>query len=248
MPASTEPARQSGPLAAVDLGRRRPYGPVWDLQKALVQRRREGRVDDVFLLVEHEPVYTLGRHGRPDNVLWDDRRRQDEGISLYHIDRGGDVTYHGPGQIVGYPILDLGPLNLGVRAYVQRLEAGLIAACGHFGVEARVIEGLPGVWVGDAKIAAIGIRCSRGVTSHGFALNVAPDLTHFTGIIPCGLGDRGVTSLERELGRSLPWEEVVRVVADRVAAALGFPGVRWETAGWVESAAGGASAPEQVAQ
>ncbi|HEX6989955.1 MAG TPA: lipoyl(octanoyl) transferase LipB [Bacillota bacterium] len=241
-----DPAAVTGTLAVADLGRRRPYGPVWALQRALVERRLAGRVDDLFLLVEHEPVYTLGRHGKADNVIWDERRRRREGIELYRIDRGGDVTYHGPGQVVGYPILDLRPLGLGVRAYVERLEAGLIAACADFGVKAEVFDGLPGVWVGDAKIAAIGIRCRGGVTSHGFALNVSTDLSHFGGIVPCGLAGRGVTSLERELGRSPDWDEVIRVVARRVAEALGFPGVRWVPADEVTAAAG--SAPEQVAQ
>lgn len=245
--AATEVTGPDGLLATADLGRRTPYGPVWALQQDLVRLRQAGRIDDVFLLLEHEPVYTLGRHGRPDNVLWDEGRRRQEGIALYHIDRGGDVTYHGPGQVVGYPILHLEPLGLGVRAYVERLQAGLIAACARFGVEARAVEGLPGVWVGDAKIAAIGIRCSRGVTSHGFALNVSTDLNHFSGIIPCGLGDRGVTSLERELGRPVPWEQVLAAVAEDVAQALGYRGVRWIPAGEVYAVAS-ASPPEQVAQ
>lgn len=256
-------AGRPGGLTTIDLGRRRAYGPVWDLQKAIVAARHAGRGRDVLLLVEHEPVYTLGRHGRPDHLVWDERRRADEGIAFYRIDRGGDVTYHGPGQIVGYPILDLRALGLGVREYVERLEAGLIAACADFGVEARVIDGLPGVWVGDAKVAAIGIRCSRGVTSHGFALNVSTNLQHFDGIVPCGLSDRGVTSLERELGRSPGWAEVARSVAHRVAVALGFDDAHWAPAErldwlpqpglpWAAGAGGGTgedrSAPEQVAQ
>lgn len=231
-------ARSPEPLAVVDLGRRRPYGPVWDLQKALVRRRQVGAVGDTFLLVEHTPVYTLGRHGNPQNLLWDARQRGEHGIEVFHIDRGGDVTYHGPGQIVGYPIVDLRSLGFGVREYVRRLEQGLIAACRAFGVEAAAVEGLPGVWVADRKIAAIGIRCSRGVTSHGFAFNVSTDLRHFDGIIPCGLTGRGVTSLERELGAPVAWRECLEIVADRVAAALGY--ARWT---WVPP-----SAAEQVAQ
>ena len=247
------PGRPAGELAVVDLGRRRPYGPVWELQKALVRGRQAGRIADVFLVVEHAPVYTLGRHARPDHVIWDRQRLQAEGIELFHIDRGGDVTYHGPGQIVGYPILALTPLKLGVRAYVERLQAGLIAACADFGVRAHVIEGLPGVWVGNAKIAAIGIRCSRGVTSHGFALNVSTDLAHFGGIIPCGLADRGVTSLEQELGRPVPWAEALEVVVRRVAEALGFARTVWVPAADIEAAAAGGttpagSDPQEVAQ
>src|SRR5690606_28253055 len=144
---------------------------------------------------EHPPTYTLGRHGRPENIVWDDQQRSRKGVTVYHIDRGGDVTYHGPGQLVGYPIVNLRRRRMGVRAYIEGLEEALIATCRHFGVSARVEPGLIGVWVEDRKIAAIGVRVARGVSSHGFALNLHTDLSFFDGIIPCGISDRGVTSL-----------------------------------------------------
>lgn len=209
-------------LPVVNLGRLQPYGPVWDLQRRLVAARQAGSIGDRFLVVEHKPVYTLGRHAEPGNVLWDERARSRYGIELYKIDRGGDVTYHGPGQIVGYPIINLRDRKLGVRQYVQSLEAALVEVCKQYGVEAETVSGLPGVWVEDRKIAAIGIRCSRGVTSHGFAFNVQPEMRHFAGILPCGLAGKGVTSLAAESGIPLDWERCLKRVIDAVARKLGY--------------------------
>ena len=207
-------------LQAMLLPELTPYLPAWRLQQRLAAARLEGRCPDLLLLLQHPPVYTVGRSGREGEILLDEQARRRRGVEVYHIDRGGRVTYHGPGQLVGYGIVALGALPGGLRRYVRSLEAGIIAALARWGIAARREEGLVGVWVGDEKIAAIGIRVSRGVTRHGFALNVDPDLSYFKGIIPCGLQDRGVTSMARLLGEAPPWETVARTVAEEVAAAL----------------------------
>jgi len=181
-------------LSAAWLGRI-AYAPAFELQRALADRRARGEIDDTVLLLEHDAVYTLGRRATEGEVLLDAEALAARGISVEHTDRGGRVTYHGPGQLVGYPIVDLGQ-NGDLVAYVRRLEKALISTVGGYGIEAGTIPGLTGVWVGDAKIAAIGVHVSRGVTTHGFALNVTADLDAFNGIIPCGIVDRGVTSIE----------------------------------------------------
>jgi lipoyl(octanoyl) transferase len=159
-----------------------------------------------ILLCEHPPVITLGRSANPANVL-------DAGdVAVERIERGGDVTYHGPGQLVGYPIVDLKPDRCDVHRYVRDLEEVLIAAVAEFGITATREPGLTGIWVGPEKLAAIGVRISRWVTSHGFALNVSTDLSRFDLIVPCGLTDRGVTSMTRQLGRSVPMAEVEMAV------------------------------------
>lgn len=187
------------------------YHDAWELQRRLVERRQAGEGDDVLLLLEHPRVYTLGRRSDRANVLFDAEQREAHGIDLVEVDRGGDVTYHGPGQLVGYPILRLASLR-GVVAYVRALEELLIRVLATFGLVGERVTGMTGVWVGDEKIAAIGVRvASKGVTSHGFALNVTSDLADFEGIVPCGLTARGVCSLE-----SLGIEADVEEVADRV--------------------------------
>ncbi|HEY8450257.1 MAG TPA: lipoyl(octanoyl) transferase LipB [Bacillota bacterium] len=227
-------------LAVVHLGRR-AYGPTWELQKRLVVLRQRNQLPDTMLLVEHDPTYTIGRNGRSGHVLWDERQLRVRGVEIFRIDRGGDVTYHGPGQLVGYPIIDLRQRGLGVRAYIEALEAALIAVCRELGLPARREEGLVGVWIGDRKIAAIGVRVSRGVTSHGFAFNVSTDLTYFDGIIPCGIRDRGVTSLARELGAVPTWSEICRQVAAAVSQALGYDGWAYEDEAHVVAAVSGAT-------
>ncbi|CAB1130243.1 Octanoyltransferase [Candidatus Hydrogenisulfobacillus filiaventi] len=211
------------PALAVWLGRM-PYGPAWDLQRRVGEAVRRGHLPDTLLLVEHDPVYTIGRaaRGSRDNLLWDLPTLQRRGIALYEVDRGGDITYHGPGQLVGYPILDLTRHGRDLHAYLRSLEEGLIRALATWGVTAYRLPPHTGVWVdepqGPAKIAAIGVKASRWITSHGFALNVAPDLGHFTGIIPCGIRDKGVTSLARLLGAAAPDLVAVRpVVAEALA-------------------------------
>jgi lipoyl(octanoyl) transferase len=180
------------------------YRAAVDLQDRLVEDRRADRVPDQLLLLQHPPVITLGvsaRTGSP-HVLASPERLAREGISLHEAGRGGDVTYHGPGQIVGYPIVNLRPDRCDVHRYVRDLEEVLIRTAASFGVQAGRVAGLTGVWVGNGKLAAIGVRISRWITSHGFAFNVEPDLSHFGFIVPCGIRDRGVTSLAALLGRT----------------------------------------------
>lgn len=208
-------------LHAIRLPGLTPYEPAWRLQHRLARARREGAVPDLLLLLEHPPVYTVGRGGRESEILLDGDARRRLGVEVHHIDRGGRVTYHGPGQLVGYGIVDLRHLPGGVHRYLRSMEAGLIAALARLGIEARRQEGLTGVWAGEEKIAAIGIRVTRGVTMHGFALNVHPDLSFFAGIIPCGIRDRGVTSIRRLLGQAPGLDAVARIVAEELARALG---------------------------
>jgi lipoyl(octanoyl) transferase len=197
------------------------------MQRALVEERRAGRIPDVLLLLQHPPVITLGV--KPDanraNIVATPERLAALCIEVHETGRGGDVTYHGPGQIVGYPILDLKPDRCDVHRYVRDLEEVMIRVCAAYGVDAGRIKGLTGAWVGAEKIGAIGVRISRWITSHGFAFNVATNLDHFQLIVPCGISDRGVTSLERATGRSVTLPEVEDVfvhhfagVFERVAA------------------------------
>jgi len=191
-----------------------PYDAGLQLQQQLVEDRRAGRVGDTLLLLEHPPVITLGvkTRGRSTNIVASPGVLEEAGVEVFETGRGGDVTYHGPGQLVGYPIFDLNPDRRDVHRYVRDLEEALILAVRRFGVEAGRVPGLTGVWVGESgreeKLAAIGVRISRWITSHGFALNVSPDLRHFGLIVPCGIVDRGVTSLSRLLGRDVPMADV----------------------------------------
>jgi len=178
------------------------------MQESLVARRQAEEIPDQLLLLEHPPVITMGRSGSLSNVLASESVLAREGVRFFETTRGGDVTYHGPGQIVGYPIIHLGEGNRDIRKYVTKIEEVLIRAVADFGVTADRWEGHRGVWVGRQKIAAIGVRVARWVTSHGFALNVSPNLSHFDLITPCGIREGGVTSLEKLTGRSIPIEEV----------------------------------------
>ncbi len=190
-------------LDIIRLGRK-AYDEVWDRQKRLVDERRLGTVPDTLILVEHDPVYTLGKNSNENHLL----RSRDTNIPVYQIERGGDVTFHGPGQLVGYPILDLHDHRLSVSWYIRTLESVLIETLGHFFIEARRRVGLTGVWVGEEKIAALGVRLSRWVSMHGFALNVNTDLNFFDGIIPCGIFEYDVTSMTRVLGKEVSMVEV----------------------------------------
>jgi lipoyl(octanoyl) transferase len=187
-----------------------PYGEGLELQRQAVDARRAGQVPDVLLLLQHPPVITLGVRGDLSraHVVATPTRLAELGVEIHETGRGGDVTYHGPGQVVGYPILDLRPDRCDVHRYVRDLEGVLIGTAGDFGIDAGRIKGLTGVWVGAEKLAAIGVRISRWITSHGFAFNVTTDLDYFRLIVPCGIPDRGVTSLARLLGRSPSIEEV----------------------------------------
>jgi lipoyl(octanoyl) transferase len=191
-----------------------PYAEALALQRQLVEERRANAIPDVLLLVEHPPVLTLGVRGDGgrSHILATPAALTSRGIEVFETGRGGDITYHGPGQIVGYPILDLRPDRCDVHRYVRDLEEVVIRVAADFGVEARRIEGLTGVWAGEDKLAAIGVRISRWITSHGFALNHTTNLSHFDLIVPCGIADRGVTSLA-QLGCSAGRLEVESCVA-----------------------------------
>ena len=187
-----------------------PYVAALELQRRLVEERQAQRIPDQLLLLQHPPVITLGVKVRDDraHVLVGPDELARQGVELHETGRGGDVTFHGPGQLVGYPILDLNPDRRDVHRYVRDLEEVLIAVAASFGIVASRQPGLTGAWVGDEKLSAIGVRIARWVTSHGFALNVSADLRYFDLIVPCGLTDKGLTSLERQLGRAVPMDEV----------------------------------------
>ena len=186
------------------------YSDALELQKQLVEDRKAGRIPDQLLLLQHPPVITLGvkTHGSRSNIVASASTLEREGVDVFETGRGGDVTYHGPGQLVGYPIIDLKPDRCDVHRYVRDVEEVMIHVAASFGVTATRIPGLTGAWVGTNKLAAIGVRISRWVTSHGFALNVTTNLGHFDLIVPCGIRDHGVTSLESVLGKSLAMAEV----------------------------------------
>jgi lipoyl(octanoyl) transferase len=191
-----------------------PYGEALDLQHKLVEQRRRNEISDQLILLEHPHVITLGTSSHESNVLVDDEQRRLLGIDLFETGRGGDVTYHGPGQLVGYPILDLKPDRCDLHRYVRDIEAALIEALAGFGLVCSRKAGLTGVWLGDEKIAAIGVRVSSGwITSHGFALNVNTNLQFFDAIIPCGIREHGVTSMQRALGTDISVGEVTSAVA-----------------------------------
>jgi lipoyl(octanoyl) transferase len=199
-----------------------PYAAALELQAQLVAERRTGAVADTLLLLEHPHLITLGTSAHRDNILIDEQQGMLLGIDVFETGRGGDVTYHGPGQLVGYPILDLKPDRCDLHRYVRDLESVLIAALAHFGIETGRKEGLTGVWSGDAKVAAIGVRVSSGwITSHGFALNVNTNLGFFDSIVPCGITEFGVTSLQRLLGRAVPLADVADVVGAEFTRCFG---------------------------
>jgi lipoyl(octanoyl) transferase len=192
-----------------------PYAEALALQRSLVEDRRAGRITDTLLLVEHPHVLTLGVRGDGgrSHILATDEALASRGIDIHETGRGGDITYHGPGQVVGYPIIDLSPDRRDVHRYVRDLETVLIGVAADYGIDAGRVEGLTGVWVGDEKLAAIGVRIARWITSHGFALNVNTDLEYFGLIVPCGISGRGVTSLARLLGRRVQTSEVeIRII------------------------------------
>ncbi|MDP9366065.1 MAG: lipoyl(octanoyl) transferase LipB [Chloroflexota bacterium] len=222
-------------ITAVRLPGLVPYLPMWERQRVLAATRARGEVGDRLLLLEHGHVYTNGRRGDRRHLLVDGAELRSLGAAYHEVDRGGDVTYHGPGQMVGYPIVDLGGIGRGVRDYVRGLEEAIIRGVARFGVEAVAVPGYTGVWVGDEKLAAIGVRVARGVAYHGFALNVDPDLSYFGRIVPCGIPDRGVTSLARLLGRPVAVDDVVPLCAEAFAAVFGLD-LRWAPPCHTESA------------
>lgn len=203
------------------------YAGALELQRTLVEQRRDGEIGDTLLLLEHSPVITLGARSRhaTTNIVASPEALAAAGVTVHDTGRGGDVTYHGPGQLVGYPILDLRPDRQDVHRYVRDLEEVLIRAIARFGVQGLRVPGLSGVWVGpggrEEKVAAIGVRISRWITSHGFALNVTTDLRHFEFIVPCGIADRGVTSLEHLTGGPVPMADVQDAIADGMQRVFG---------------------------
>jgi lipoate-protein ligase B len=209
-------------LVVTDLGRDAGYGDVLALQERLHAQRVAGELPDTLLLLEHRPVYTLGRSASEGNILYSEESLRQAGIERAVTSRGGDVTYHGPGQLVGYPIIHLGEAGLRVLEYVSALEEMLIRAVSSYGVAAGRDGRNRGVWAGNSKLAALGIRVSRQVTMHGFALNVNTRLDDYRGIVACGLRDAGVTSLSRLLGRTLEMGEVKARVAETFRSVFGY--------------------------
>ena len=201
---------QTDQILVQNIGRK-SYKAVWDLQKEMQQQRINGNIEDTLILVEHDPVYTLGKNANEDHLL----QSRDESVDVFNIERGGDITFHGPGQLVGYPILDLSNYKKSVSWYMRTLEQVLIDTLIEFKITAQRNDGLTGVWVGNEKIAALGVRISRWVTMHGFALNVNPDLSFYDGIIPCGIFDHGVTSMEQLLGKTQNNDNVKNMVIEK---------------------------------
>ena len=205
------------------------YAEAHRLQKDLQAKRISGEIDDTVLLLEHPPVLTMGRSAKEQHVLAAPDVLAARGISVHEVGRGGDVTYHGPGQLVAYPIIDLKPDRRDVRKYMWSLEETMIRTCADFGLAATRVEGLNGAWIGDRKVGAVGVRISRWVTMHGLALNANSDLTHFDLIVPCGIQDKTVTSLSAELGRTVFAADVIDPLA-RHLADLFDTTVEWQDA------------------
>jgi lipoyl(octanoyl) transferase len=200
-----------------------PYKEAWALQNRLADARRAGQAPDTLILLEHPHTYTIGRSGSREHVYLSEDELAARAITCLDVDRGGDVTYHGPGQLVGYPIVGLGP-RPDVGWYLRSLEACLIDVLADFGIQAGRLEGYTGVWIADRKIAAIGVKVSQGVTTHGFALNVTTDLSLFTHILPCGIADKGVTSMAVELGQAPAMTEVEDAVITHFSERFVLPG------------------------
>ena len=194
------------------------YQEAWDLQADLVAAVRDGGAPDTLLLLEHPNVFTMGKAANPEDLLWDDQERARRGVEVIWSDRGGEATYHGPGQLVGYPIIDLAHFELTIPAYIEKLEQSLIEYLRELGVESEPGErGLTGVWSRGEKVAAIGIKLNRSVVSHGFALNLATDLGYFDGIVPCGHIDKRPTSVEALTGRRVDTESAAHAYAKHFA-------------------------------
>ena len=201
---------KKGRVKTMDLGQR-AYEEVWDLQKEMQSKRMAGEIDDLLILVEHNPVYTLGKNADANHLL----QNRDRSVEVFNVERGGDITFHGPGQLVGYPILDLVNYKKSVNWYMRSLEQLTIDVLGEFEISAKRVKGLTGVWVGEKKIAAQGVRLTRWVTMHGFSINVNTDLSYYDGIIPCGIFDHGVTSMEELLGSTQKIRKVRTLVIDK---------------------------------
>jgi lipoyl(octanoyl) transferase len=222
------------PVRASWLGRT-GYREAWDLQADMVASLRQGREDDTLLLLEHPHVFTMGKAASPDHVLWDEAERARRGVEVIWSDRGGEATYHGPGQLVGYPILDLARLGLTIPGYIEKLERSLIEYLRELGIESEPGEaGLTGVWAGGKKVAAIGIKLNRSAVSHGFALNLTTDLAYFGGIIPCGHADKEATSVQALNGRVVDTRAAAAAYARHFARVFGVE-LEWVAATRLQS-------------
>ena len=204
----------------VDIGRL-DYNSAWDLQRELFLLRSEGKISDLLLLTEHDPVYTVGKSGNDNHVLANEKELYESGVAVVHTDRGGDVTYHGPGQLVGYPIMDLNEYYHDLHRYLRDLEDVIMRSLSEYGINGERDNKFTGVWVGGEKIAALGVKVSRWVTMHGFALNVNTDLSYFDRIIPCGIFHKGVTSLGRLVGSEMSLVEVGNSIVRHFEAVFG---------------------------
>ena len=207
----------------LDLGQK-PYKDVWNLQKKMQLERMNGDIGDVLILVEHDPVYTLGKNANPDHLL----QSRDRSIDVFNVERGGDITFHGPGQLVGYPILDLSNYKKSVSWYMRSLEQLTIDVLYEFKISAKRVEGLTGVWVGDEKIAAQGVRLTKWITMHGFSININTDLSFYDGIIPCGIFSHGVTSMKKILNRTQKMEKVKSLVIDKFNQIFTKNKLKWQ--------------------
>ncbi len=207
-------------IQVVHLGRTE-YKWCWDLQQKLLDLRASGAISDTLLFTEHSSVYTIGKAGDENHLLANDAELRERGIAVFNCDRGGDITYHGPGQIVGYPILDLQGYYLDLHRYLRDIEEVIIRTLSRFGVTGTRMHDYTGVWVGDSKICAIGIKTSRWITMHGFAFNVATDLSFFDRIIPCGIFEKGVTSLQEVLGTTVNQNDVASILTKEFGVVFG---------------------------
>lgn len=188
------------------------YAQAWDMQKSLMEERKQNIISDTLLLLEHPNTYTLGKVADKNNLISSEEYLKKNQISVFEIDRGGDITYHGPGQVVGYPIIDLANWRKDTHVYLRTLEQVIIDVCNHYGLAASANPEYTGVWIEDRKICAIGIKISKWVTMHGFAFNVNTDLSLYNGIIPCGIIDKDVTSLQNELNRTIDMDEIKNLI------------------------------------
>lgn len=203
------------------------YKEAWDLQKETFEQRNNNEINDTIFLLEHPHTYTLGKSADKNNLIGNDEYLKKNKISVYDIDRGGDITYHGPGQIVGYPIIDLKNWHQDSHKYLRALEEVLIKTCAGYGLNAERNDKYTGVWIDDRKIAAIGIKISKWITMHGFAFNVKTNLSFFGGIIPCGISEKGVTSLESELNETLSIEEVKENILTNFKKVLNYENINY---------------------
>jgi len=205
------------------------YKDAWDIQKSIHQLRLENKFDDVLLLLEHPHTYTLGKTADKENLVGDKKYLDENKISVYDIDRGGDITYHGPGQIVGYPIINLTNWQQDTHKYLRAIEEVIIKVCAEYDLDGSRVDKYTGVWLDDRKICAIGIKVSRWITMHGFAFNVNTDLKLFSGIIPCGITDKDVTSLNRELKKEISLNEVKEKIIHHFDVVFNYDQIEFKT-------------------